>query len=87
MLYLSSVMGLYFPWDFCFFPGTVCCPLPATNIQLLIIFFSITFVFSSGMSSLNSFALHFIPSMVAIAVAVTSVIVFYILKRSVKMTP
>ena len=35
-----------------------------------------------GMSSLNSFALRFIPSMVATTVVVASVAVFYIIKRS-----
>ena len=76
-------MGLYFPWDFCLFPGTVYSTV-VLYLPLSLYCYNIfhTFIYIVGMSSLNSFALRFIPPMVATTVAVTSVAVFYILKRS-----
>ena len=71
-----------------FFLVLFCCKFSTTLLTFHTLFGlipSYSTHFSSGMSSLTSFALRFIPSMVAIAVAVTSVIVFYIRKRSVNI--
>lgn len=53
MLYVSSALGLYFPYDFCLYPG---------------------------MTSLTAFGLKFIPSALAVIIAVIVTIGAYAVK-------
>jgi hypothetical protein len=53
MLYVSSALGLYFPYDFCLYPG---------------------------MTTLVAFGLKFIPSALAVAIAVPVTIAAYAVK-------